>query len=224
MNLSRAFLLAALLMPGLAHAQAYQKDTQEPINISSDTLDVDQTKQIAVFKGNVVAVQGTMHLRSDVMTVYYTKKPEAPGKKAAIPAAPAKASIPGVPAEPTGGVSPASGQNAISKIVVNGHVVLATPEESGQGNDGLYEVDKKLLHLTGNVLLTRGENILRGTRLDYNLETGKSLLFGSAGNLPNSTGGRVRGVFLPEDKNKPGTAPKAATPAATTAPAAPTKE
>jgi lipopolysaccharide export system protein LptA len=169
----------AMSAGAVALAQTYEKDTQEPIEISSNTLDVDQVKNIAVFKGNVVAIQGEMRLRSDVMTVYYTRKDE---------------NTPKVEGEST--------QGAISKIVVNGNVVLATPEESAQGKDGLYEVDKKMLYLTGNVLLTRGKNILRGTRLDYNLVTGRSVLLGASGDLPNTTGGRVRGVFVPDDAKK----------------------
>ena len=179
-----AILAAALLLGGTAQAQTRAKDAEQPIEISSDALDVDQVQNIAIFTGNVVAIQGDMRLRSDKMTVYYTKK-DAAAQAAAKPVANA---VPG-----------ADKQSSISKIVVNGHVVLATPDESGQGNDGVYQVDQKMLHLTGNVLLTRGQNVLRGTQLDYNMATGRSVLIGAVGNLPNTTGGRVRGVFLPDD-------------------------
>ncbi len=195
-------LLLCFVLPISAAAQMAggADNSGKPIDISSDTLEVDQTQQIAVFTGNVVAIQGTMNLHSDRMTVYYTRKddpsaPKTPEASVPVPAAPKK-----TPA--ASGTMPAAGAtSAISKIVVEGHVVLATPEESAQGVHGVYQVDQKIFHLTENVILTRGKNILRGTKLDYNLANGRSVLVG-AGNaqIPASNGGRVRGLFVPDEK------------------------
>ncbi len=194
-------LMCALVLPQAAGAQtpagpgAKNDNSSKPIEISSDTLEVDQQKQIAVFTGNVIAIQGDMRLRSNRMDVYYTKKE---GAEAAAPK-PATPAVPG------------AGQSAISKIVVEGSVVLATPDESAQGAHGIYQVDQKTLHLTENVILTRGQNILRGTRLDYNLETGRSVILGAGtATIPASNGGRVRGVFVPGDDSTPKPGAKAA--------------
>lgn len=187
------FFCTSLLMLAAFGASAQQVSTtatgsgqskDQPIEISSDTLDVDQTTQTAIFRGNVVAIQGDMRLRSKEMVVFYRKKAEGQA-----------------PAAPQGEEEPSS----VEKIEVHGDVVFATPVESAQGDDGLYIVDKRLLHLTGkNVVLTRGNNILRGSRLDYDMNTEKSTLIG-AGSAPQSqggTGGRVRGVFLPGSGEK----------------------
>lgn len=202
--------LSLLCLPFVAEAQLAgggKDNSKEPIDISSDTLEVDQTQQIAVFTGNVVANQGNMHLRSDRMNVYYRKKDGEAAPGAPIPTAPPATKPDGTAATPS----------AIYKIVVEGNVVMATPEEAAQGAHGVYEVDARLFHLTENVILTRGKNILRGTKLDYNLANGRSVLVG-AGNaqIPSATGGRVRGVFVPDDaSDKPAAKPATAKPAAT---------
>ena len=46
-------------------------DTSLPIEITADSLEVRQEEQIAVFRGNVDAVQGDLNLRADELTVYY---------------------------------------------------------------------------------------------------------------------------------------------------------
>jgi lipopolysaccharide export system protein LptA len=90
---------------------------------------------------------------------------------------------------------------AISLIEVEGNVFMATPDESAKGDKGDYQVDEKLLHLFGdNVILTRDKNILRGTEMVYNLETGRSVLT-NHGTKVGPNGGRVRGVFVPNQDN-----------------------
>lgn len=200
------FLLFCLPLQAEAQLAGAGKDnSKEPIDISSDTLEVDQTQQIAVFTGNVVAKQGSMNLRSDRMNVYYRKKNGTEAAGAPESAAPTATKADGTATTPS----------AIYKIVVEGHVVMATPEEAAQGGHGLYEVDAKLFHLTENVILTRGKNILRGTKLDYNLANGRSVLVGGGdGQTPSATGGRVRGVFVPDDTTTTAAKPAAPTPAA----------
>ncbi len=190
MPLLRVFLIILGLVSAatLAHAQntatRNANNAEKPIEISSDSLEVDQATQVAVFKGNVVAVQGDMRLKANSMEVHYRNKEE---KAAAAPAA-------------------AESPNAVERIDVHGAVVLATPDEGAQGDDGQYMVDQKLLVLTGNVILTRGQNILRGTRLNYDMKTGKSSLLAAGGKAVSEggTGGRVRGVFVTGGDDKQG--------------------
>ena len=81
-----AGLLVLSLPAGMASAQAVipGQDSSEPIEIIADTLVVQQEKQIATFTGNVVAVQGDMTLKSDLLRVFYAQE-EAP-EGAAAPA------------------------------------------------------------------------------------------------------------------------------------------
>jgi lipopolysaccharide export system protein LptA len=126
-------------------------DTKLPVEISSDTLEVLQQQNKAIFKGNVIAVQGKIRLNADTMIVHYKQKSDQPGQPAS-PAQPAPAGKTDAP-----GSSAQGSMGAISLIEVEGNVFMATPEESAKGDKGNYQVDEKLLHLTGdNDILTRG--------------------------------------------------------------------
>lgn len=92
-------------------------------------------------------------------------------------------------------------QNGVSKIDVNGHVFLATPQETVQGAKGVYNVDKGLITLEGSVVITRGKNVLKGNGLTYDINTGRSALQGGGTESSSTGGGRVRGIFVPEKKN-----------------------
>lgn len=192
MKITMRLFLATIFMAGAAQAQLSDKhDNKQPVEISSDSLEVLQHENKAIFKGNVVAVQGDMRLKSDVMIVHYKQKSEqTSAPKQAAPAAPA-----------------AQGQmGAITLIEVQGHVLAATPQESATGDKGDYDVPSKMLHLFGsNVTLTRDKNILKGTALEYNMATGRSVLTNNGGTVSGSSGsapgGRVRGVFVPNDES-----------------------
>jgi lipopolysaccharide export system ATP-binding protein len=87
------------------------------------------------------------------------------------------------------------GPNAITRIDASGKVIVATPVETAQGNAAAYDVGTGIITLTGAVVLTRGENVLRGERLVLNLVNGTSRMEGGAA---VGADGRVRGVFIPE--------------------------
>lgn len=184
--------------PSKAAAPSVPKTNSKlPIEISSDSLEVLQRENRAVFRGHVIAVQGTIRLKADTMIVHY-KQQDADKKDAdkkdnkPVPPTPPKQPS-GVPDE----------MGAITHIEVEGHVYVATPEESAQGDKGDYDVATKLLHLTGdNVVLTRAKNILRGTEVVYDLDTGHSVL--THAKTPGSPKGdtRVRGVFVPTETKK----------------------
>jgi lipopolysaccharide export system protein LptA len=86
----------------------------------------------------------------------------------------------------------AAEDNAIYKIEVEGNVHFATPNETAQGDSGIYNVDEGTIRLLGNVVLTSGQSVIRGSEAVMNLETGKSEV------LSEADGGRVEGLFVPD--------------------------
>jgi lipopolysaccharide export system protein LptA len=76
-----AFAVAALLAlsPAIAPAQTevafggLKADTTLPVEVKADALAVDQTTGSAVFKGNVLVVQGEMRLTAAEIRVEYAK-------------------------------------------------------------------------------------------------------------------------------------------------------
>lgn len=75
-HLVRALALAAVVATGAAAQSAspfggFKHDETQPIEIAADSLEVREQEKIAVFKGEVVAGQGTMRLSADELEVNY---------------------------------------------------------------------------------------------------------------------------------------------------------
>ena len=177
--------ISVILFASDGYAQEFkQYNTGKPISIEANSLEVLQNEKKAIFTGSVVATQGDIHLKSNKMTVFYKGG--------------------GLPGGET--TSTATAGSGISRIDVDGNVFLATPQESAKGDKGVYNVDQKTIRLVGGVVLTKGQNVLKGSALEYNLATGKSLLNGgvsgtTADGKP-SGGGRVKALFVPEQGKK----------------------
>jgi lipopolysaccharide export system protein LptA len=157
-----------------AWSEALQHDSKLPIEITADSLEVVQDDEIATFLGNVDAVQGDLVLSSDELRVHYRGSEDGGDGIAAG----------------TGG--------SIRRIEAKGNVFLSSPQETAQGEFGVYDVDGALLTLEGAVVLTRAENVVRGERLEIDLATGRSQMFAA---VPSTAGGtpsqRVKAVFVP---------------------------
>jgi len=167
-----ASLTVAILasVPVLAQIGEGRHDGSQPIEVISDQLEVQQSQNLAIFTGNVDAIQGDMRLRADKLTVHYRNDEGAEAQAQASGA-------------DTGG--------AITRIVAEGQVFVSSPQETGQGDVGVYDVEAQTVVLEGEeVILTQGENVIRGARAVMNLATGRSV-------VETRPGGRVRGLFIP---------------------------
>lgn len=89
--------------------------------------------------------------------------------------------------------------NRPDKILANGNVVVDSPGSgTATGDSAVYEVNPKLVTLTGHVVLKRAKDVMTGSRLTVNLVTGQATLGAGAGAATaSSTPGRVQGVFTP---------------------------
>lgn len=88
-----------------------------------------------------------------------------------------------------------SGVNSeIDRIEASGNVYFVTPEQTIRGDRAVFTLSDNLVVMTGDVIVTQGQNVMTGGRLTYNTETGAVTMAGGAG----SNGGRIRGVFYPE--------------------------
>jgi lipopolysaccharide export system protein LptA len=75
------------------------------------------------------------------------------------------------------------------QIFAMGNVVFDAPSGAARGDNGVYHVGPRLITLTGNVVLTKQKNVMRGSILTVNLVTGQAQL--------GNSGGRVQGLFQP---------------------------
>ena len=143
-----SFLVIAIL--GLTEgAQAQQigskRDRLLPIEIEADNLEVQQDRQLAIFAGNVSAIQGSLQLQAETLKVHYLVGPAR-----------------------------ASDGQAIERIDAIGQVFFSSETETAEGDEGVYDVDAGIITLTGDVILRRGESVITGRRVVLNLETGLS--------------------------------------------------
>ena len=82
----------------------------------------------------------------------------------------------------------------INRLDAAGGVVVHDPSETAKGDLGVYDLDRKLITLIGNVELTRDNNKVNGARLVIDLNSGRAVIDGGPPGV-NSTGGRVSGHF-----------------------------
>lgn len=181
--MNRVFFLSLLLATG-AFAQGVSglrnHDSNAPVDIASDRIEVQDRQDRAIFVGNVHATQADMTLDSARMTVAYSKK--------------------------AGGGDP-----QIDRIDASGGVTVVDPSERAKGNFGIYDLNRRIITLIGNVQLMRGGNTVNGARLVMDLNSGRSTVDGSAvggaagTGVTGKSGGRVTGRFtVPQrDPNAP---------------------
>lgn len=90
------------------------------------------------------------------------------------------------------GARDASG--GLTRIEATGEVYYVTPNETIRGDRAVYTVSNATVVVTGDVILTQGQNVLTGGSLSYNVDTGQARIQGGT----SANGGRVRGVFYPQ--------------------------
>jgi lipopolysaccharide export system protein LptA len=94
--------------------------------------------------------------------------------------------------------------NKPDKILANGNVVVDSPNSGTvTGDNGVYDVVARTVTMTGKVVLTRQKDVMRGSQLTVNLETGVATLGGGAKATGPANGGRVQGIFTPPSSSSP---------------------
>jgi Uncharacterized protein conserved in bacteria len=85
-----------------------------------------------------------------------------------------------------------AGSLQIQRITASGGVVVTRTDERATGDVGVYDFNRKIITMTGNATLKRGNgDTLRGGRFVIDLNTGVS----------SASGGRVSGTFSVPKQN-----------------------
>jgi lipopolysaccharide export system protein LptA len=175
-------------------------NSKEPIRIDADRLDVFDKEGKAIFKGNVVAVQGETTMRCSALTVFYERQ-SSPGAKGDAQAGAPKA-------QPAAAASP---NDAVKQIDCAGPVTVVSKDQVATSDNATFDRAANKVVLTGNAALSQCQNVTRGERIVYDLTTGVA-------NVETAPGGRVKALFVPgggDDKQKQGCQqPQQAAPAA----------
>ena len=101
-----------------------------------------------------------------------------------------------------------AGSLAIQRIDATGGVRVDRGNESARGDVAIYDFNRRIITMVGNVALRRGSDTLNGGRLVIDLNSGVSSVDGRAGGSSSalgtsgsSRGGRVSGSFAVPKKN-----------------------
>ena len=148
-------LLAFALAPAALSAQGANVslgglafDNSAPIEVSADALSVDPEDGSAVFEGNVVVAQAELRLVAEFIRVEYATDEE-------------------------GNRTP-----SIGRVSATGGVTFVNGPDAAEASEAVYSVADSSLVLSGDVLLTQGQNVVAGDVLQVDLERGTGRIEG----------------------------------------------
>lgn len=179
----------AQTMQGVPNAlQGFSQNRDQPVQIEAATLEVRDKDQTASFTGDVKVVQGDTTMRSKSLVVFYDRESgEKPDGKAGDKGA-SKAATKGTTmkaAQPGPG-----GSQKIKRLEARGGVTVTQKDQTVTGAIGIFDMRANTVTLQGGVVLTQGQNVLRGERLIVDLASGAARVESG-----KSTNGRVQGLF-----------------------------
>ena len=120
--------------------------TPQDTIIARDSLEYYEDRQLAVARGDALAIREDRRVRADTLLAHFTSQE---GKKRS---------------------------SKMDRIEAIGNVHLSTATDIVTANRGDYQLNAGLATVTGDVRITRGETQLNGNRAEVNLNTGQSRL------------------------------------------------
>jgi lipopolysaccharide export system protein LptA len=164
-----ALLLAALAVgPAASQTSALKgHNSNAPVDVAADRIEVQDRADRAIFSGNVVVRQAELTLTAARLTVAYSSG---------------------------GGVE-------LRRIDATGGVTVKSPSETAQGNVGIYDLERRIITLIGDVSLVQRDARVNGGRLTIDLDSGRAVMDGGGPPGTSRQGGRVTGTFtVPQKK------------------------
>ncbi len=146
--------LLLLIAPELGYGQNFSgafegmQDSDKPIKIEFDRLEVQDKKGTAVFTGNVVVEQGSTTLKARKMIATYAKGSDVSG-----------------------------GPNGKLKYIeASGKIAVRSGNQKVTADRGEFNMIKQTVRLIGNVIISQGTNIVSGCILEVDLKTSSAVL------------------------------------------------
>jgi lipopolysaccharide export system protein LptA len=153
--------------------QGFSQNRDEPVKIRAAALELREKDKMATFTGDVYVLQGDTEMRCKQLVVFYEEETGTRTVKAADPG-------PG-------------GDRQIRRIEAKGSVVVVQKDQNATGDAATFNMRENTVTLVGNVVVTRGTDILRGQRLVVDLTSGVSKM----------DQGRVEGLFKSGSQSPP---------------------
>lgn len=130
-------LFLAVLLLLSANAWALSTDKDQPVSIEADSVDIDEAKEIAIYRGNVILVQGSINLNAEKVVVYNFQSDDsrivATGKQVKFSQRP----------------------DDSDQLI------------KGRANKAEYGINSTKLELTGKAVLVKGKNTFKNDKIIY---------------------------------------------------------
>ncbi len=131
-----------------------------PVQITSDRMTYDESGKVVTFKGNVVAKHGELTLWADTLSAFFGSKS---GKKFSV--------------------------DSVDRIVAQGNVRAKKGKTEGECQKVTYYVEKQLLTMEGDPILSDGPNSLTGGTINFYVHENRSEVI-------RGKDKRVKAIFL----------------------------
>jgi lipopolysaccharide export system protein LptA len=181
--------------------QGLSMNKDQPVQIEAATLEVRDKQRQATFSGGVKLTQGETVLKCKMLVVFYEDSASASQAKKG---APTQAAAPG-------------GNQQIKRAEARGDVLVTQKDQTASGENGVFDLKGNTITLTGNVVVTQGQNVMRGERMVVELTTGVVRVESGKG------GGPVQMLMVPGAMNQPAAKAAPSAPSAKSQPRPPTK-
>jgi LPS export ABC transporter protein LptC/lipopolysaccharide transport protein LptA len=140
---------------GIAFGASFKTDPSAPVVIDANRLDIDDAAKQAIFTGDVHAVQGEFVIHSADLTANYAGSAGLSG---------------------TGDAAKQTAAQ-ITHIKARTNVeIISKDGQKATGDWADFDPKANIATLGGNVVLTQGKNVVRGTKLVIDMTTGETTI------------------------------------------------
>lgn len=164
---------AAAVVEELNPLASFKTDPKAPVEVTADSLDVNDQRKTAIFRGDVDATQDTFKIRCAQLSAFY--KGEAGLMDAANP-----------------GAAQGSAKSSTELTRIEARTDVRVTSKDGQtatGDWADFDTKTNKVVMGGNVVLSRGKSMVRGTRLLIDMTTGESKIDTAPDNTVSSPAG-----------------------------------
>ncbi|MCC7254214.1 LPS export ABC transporter periplasmic protein LptC [Hyphomicrobium sp.] len=137
---------------------SFKTNPEAPVDVVADSLDVDDNRKVAVFRGDVDAAQDTFRIRCAELSAFYT------GESGLLDAT-------------ASGAAPKAQSKGAELTRIEARKKVEVTSKDGQtatGDWADYDAKTNKITMGGNVVLSRGKSMVRGTRLLIDTASGEA--------------------------------------------------
>ncbi len=162
--------------------------TPQEVVSARKSLEWYARKEIAVARGDAVAIRRDRRIRADVLTAYFVKAGKGEEKAGAKGAA------------KSAGAGAIEGGEKIARIDAEGHVLVSTPTDIARSDYAVYDARKDFVTLLHHVTITRGRDTIRGgyAVIDLKRNISRIMNFKEPGKRPE-----IEALVIPRQKASP---------------------